>query len=162
MSTEDPKGQSQDLEHNHNQADCEAIGLVANGSAGSWEIAIDETISGAATWFAQIEGPQVYIYFEIPSPKIIDQTIGFIERHTDPDQPLPLGSATQCGSLRLGSFGRSPVALVWDDEDRNRCFFVIGRTVQPMIRITLLDGDLDEFTQALRQVREDLKGEGLL
>jgi hypothetical protein len=162
MSTEEPKTQSQDLEHNHNQADCQAVGLVANGSAGSWEIAVDETISAAAKWFAQIEGPRVYIYFEIPSPQIIDQTIGFIERHRDADQPRPPGSATQSRSLRLGSFGRSPVALVWDDEDRNRCFFVIGRTVQPTIRLTFLDGDLDEFTQALRQVREDLQGEGLL
>jgi len=162
MSSEEPKGQSQDLEQSHNQADSQAVGLVANGSAGAWEIAVDETISGAAKWFAQIEGPRVDIYFEIPSPKMIDQTIGFIERHMDADRLLPPGSATQSRSLRLGTFGRSPVALVWDDEDRNRCFFVIGRSVQPMIRITLLDGDLDEFTQALRQVREDLKGEDLL
>jgi len=162
MSTEEPKGQSQDLEQSHNQADSQAVGLVANGSAGSWEIAVDETISGAAKWFAQIEGPQVYIYFEILSPKMIDQTIGFIERHTDADQVLPPGLATQSGSLCLGTFGRLPIALVWDDEDRNRWFFVIGQTVQPTVRITILDGDLDEFTQALRQVREDLKGEDLL
>jgi hypothetical protein len=93
---------------------------------------------------------------------MIDQTIGFIERHTDVDQVLPTVSATRNGSLCLGSFGGSPVALAWDDEDQNRCFFVIGRTAQPTMRITISDGDLDEFTQALRQVREDLKEEGLL
>jgi hypothetical protein len=162
MSTEELTDQSQDLENNPGQADCQAVGLVANGSAGSWDVAVDETISGAARWFAQIEGPRVTIYFEIPSPKVIDQTIGFIEQNTALDRIPAPGSAARHGSLRLGAFGRSPVALVWDDESRSRCFFVIGQTAQPTIRLTLTDGDIAEFTQALRQVREDLNEDGIV
>jgi len=162
MSTEKLKRQTQDLENYQNQADCQGLGLVAIGAAGSWELSVDETTSGAAKWFVQIEGPQVYIYFEIPSPKVIDQTIAFIERRAEADQVLSPGLAAQSGSLCLGALGCLPIMLEWDNEDRNRWFFVIGQTVQPTVRISILDGDFDEFTQALRQVREELQGEDLL
>ena len=33
---------------------CENLGLLANGSAGRWDVSIDCTISGVERWFAQI------------------------------------------------------------------------------------------------------------
>jgi hypothetical protein len=47
----------------------ENLGLLANGSSGSWEVSIDESVSGTERWFAQIEGPSLWLYFEIPSPE---------------------------------------------------------------------------------------------
>jgi hypothetical protein len=49
----------------------EDLGLLAIGSSGPWEVSVDETISGTERWFAQIEGPSISIYFEIPSPSIV-------------------------------------------------------------------------------------------
>ena len=51
--------------------DKESLGLTAIGAAGSWEIAVDETTSGTTQkWFAQIEGPSVYLYFAVQSPRV--------------------------------------------------------------------------------------------
>ena len=60
------------------EAPDENIGLLANGSSGPWEVSVDETISGDERWFAQIEGPSVYVSFEIPSPNIIGEAVRFL------------------------------------------------------------------------------------
>jgi len=56
----------------------ENLGLLAIGSSGRWEISIDEAISGTERWFAQIEGPLIWLYFEIPSPEVISKEIRFL------------------------------------------------------------------------------------
>jgi hypothetical protein len=57
----------------------ESLGLTAIGSAGSWEVAIDETTSGTTQkWFAQIEGHSVYLYFAVQSPRVIDKMLDFL------------------------------------------------------------------------------------
>jgi hypothetical protein len=162
MSTKGPTDQAEDLGTRPNDEDRHVVGLVANGSSGPWDIAIDETISGAAKWFAQVEGPRVYLYFEIPSLNIIDKMIEFINLPKSTDKLARSVSVARNGSLRLGSFGRSPVALVWDEEDRDHCFFTIGTAIKPTIRISLVVGELDQLAEALCQVRADLAEEGLL
>jgi hypothetical protein len=136
--------------------------LVANGSSGPWDIAVDETIAQSARWFAQVEGPGVYLYFEIPSLKIVDRISKFIKRHVDANERLPSSPGAGNGSLRLGYFGRTPVALLWDEEHNDRCFFTIGTAIKPTMMMTLSAGDLDELAKALSQVRDDLEAEGLL
>src|SRR5688572_17469626 len=49
------------------EQDSAAVGLLAYGSAGAWEVSIDESTTGEEKWFAQVEGPSVYLYFAIPS-----------------------------------------------------------------------------------------------
>src|SRR5258708_33131511 len=56
----------------------ENLGLTAIGSDGGWEVAIDETTSGAQKWVAQIEGHSVYLSFSIGSPHIIDPMLEFL------------------------------------------------------------------------------------
>jgi hypothetical protein len=136
--------------------------LVANGSSGPWDVAVDETISGPARWFAQVEGPGIYLYFEIQSPGIIDAIIKFVEAHLNVKDRLRSDLVAGNGSLDLGRFGCAPVALVWDDEDEGRCFFTIGTAAQATLRITLSAGELAELVKALHQVRDDLGEEGLL
>jgi hypothetical protein len=53
--------------------DNEGLGLMANGSSGGWEVAVDETSKGPARRFVQLEGPSVYFSFEVPSPDMISQ-----------------------------------------------------------------------------------------
>lgn len=131
-----------------------ACGLVANGSAGRWDVNIDETTEGEEQWFAQIEGPSVYLYFEVSSPAIVDELVRFFER--------PSASRGVIPSLHVGSFGDDGVDLVRDDEYPDRCFIVIGRAPGATVRVALTGNDLADLTEALRQVREDLREAGLL
>ena len=63
-----------------------SFGLLANGSSGPWDIAIDEATSGPNRWCAQIEGPSVTFSFEIPSIDIVGKMVRFLERrHFRPD-----------------------------------------------------------------------------
>jgi hypothetical protein len=54
-----------------------SLGLLADGSSGKWAVDIDGTTSGADRWFAQIEGPSVSFYFEIPAVDVIGKDAPF-------------------------------------------------------------------------------------
>src|SRR5947209_5118903 len=101
-----------------------ALGLVANGSAGPWVVDVDETTSGEQRWLIQIEGPACYLSFEVPSPTVIDTVLGFFERETVPD-------------VAVGFSGPCAVTLVRDDEYPDRCFFIVGASASPVVRIPL-------------------------
>lgn len=129
----------------------DALGLLACGSAGAWDITIDEAIAGREQWFARIEGPSVYLQFEIAAPTQIARALRFLDKPaTSRSTPLHLGS----------SDGRD-VTLFWDDEYTDRCFLVIGDLAQPIARLVLNGQELAKIKMALRQVRDDLKTEKL-
>jgi hypothetical protein len=140
----------------------EGFGLVATGSSGAWSIDLDETTSGEAKWFVQIEGPAVYLYFQIPSPATIDSLLQFLDRHPVPlDGEQTLESNGIDDSLRIGNFGRTAVTMIRDNEFPDRCFLVLGPSGESCVRLALSGEELRMFTEALRQVREDLEAEGL-
>src|SRR5438105_4588344 len=93
----------------------ENLGLLANGSSGRWEVSLDETISGAQRWFAQVEGPSLWLSFEVPSPEVISKVIQLLA------SPQANRKGTEC-KLDLGEAHGTPVALVRDDEYQDRCF----------------------------------------
>jgi hypothetical protein len=127
-------------------------GLAASGSAGSWTVNIDESLAGAEKWFAQIEGPSIYLYVEIPSPEIVRQVLQFVEKQTSRN-----GSWTESdGTLRVGTFGRSPVFLRADDEFTDRFFLVIGPAAEATVHFSICGEDLQKLIVALRQAQEDL------
>src|SRR5205807_382899 len=112
------------------------LGLAANGSAGGWDVAIDETTAGEHKWFAQIEGPSVYLYFELPSPAAVGDLVRFLDQRSGiGNGPLPPDSVGKGESLSVGSFGQSRVRLVWDDEYADRCFVVIGPSATATVRL---------------------------
>jgi hypothetical protein len=57
----------------------EALGLLANGSSGDWEVSIDQTTSGPARLLLEIEGRSVHLDFELPSLETIPKIIDFLE-----------------------------------------------------------------------------------
>jgi hypothetical protein len=79
----------------------EGRGLMANGSSGEWEIAVDETTSGPDRWFIQIEGPATYCAFEVPSPATVCEALAFLDGGGD-RTGRPDGASGQSGSLVLG------------------------------------------------------------
>jgi hypothetical protein len=130
------------------------LGLLANGSSGQWDVAIDETTSGVERWFVQIEGPIVSFYFEITSPKVVEKMIQFFEERTK--KPHNKSTGKNC-SLSIGESEGSPVTLVKDDEQADRYFLLVGLENRPMARFTLAGADVVSLTSALRQAKEDLE-----
>lgn len=133
------------------------FGLVANGSSGAWEVAIEQTIKGPERWFAEIEGPAVCLFFELADREIIEQILTFLAngspRHNGRRRSRRENSED---SLTIGQFGRSPVSLVRDDEFPDRCFLVIGPTNKASVRVTLAGEHLQDFLAAIRETHEEM------
>jgi hypothetical protein len=129
--------------------DQDNCGLLAIGSAGGWEISIDEVLSGPDRWYAEIEGPAVTLSFEVPSPDIVEKAIQFFAESS----ASPPGPGT---SLVLGSDPLSPITLVRDDEYSDRFFLVVGPQDSPAVRLVIAGADLAHLVAALHQVKEDL------
>src|SRR4051794_17308843 len=89
----------------------ENFGLLANGSSGEWEVAIDEATSGVERWYAQIEGPAVSFYFEIPSVDIVGEMLRFLQRGSVAAKCSPNGSDERNNSLVVGKDKKTPITL---------------------------------------------------
>ena len=134
----------------------ESIGLLAIGSSGMWEIAIDQTTSGPKRWFAQIEGPSVYLYFEVPSLETVRQAIRFLAELPD-EAGRNIAPAAACDSaFVLGGNKSTRINLVRDDECDDRYFLVLEAINGPLVRFTVTGEDLTHLTEALRQARDDI------
>lgn len=134
----------------------ECFGLLANGSSGEWEVAIDESTSGPDRWFAQIEGPSISFYFEIPSVEIVGELLGFLESPPVTAKISSDGLSELNGSLVLSKDKKTPVTLLRDDEYPDRFFLVVGLTDKPIVRFVIGGVDVLNLTDALRQVKDDL------
>jgi hypothetical protein len=139
------------------------VGLAANGSAGSWDVAVDETVSGAEVWFLQIDGPTTYLYFEIAGPDMINRVLDFI-RSNQPSREETSGpqSAECADELAIGRFGEFNVSLVWDRETGDRCFVRLLGAAGSNLHVALGADDLEDLANAFLQVREDLSQAGFI
>ena len=127
------------------------VGLTAYGRAGGWEVSVDETLSGVETRFLQIEGPSVYLYFEISSLGILKELARFLEPPESPE-------GEQHERLEFGTFNGSAVDLLRDDEHADRFFLCIVAKGSGTVRITVAGDDLKALSMAVSQVRDELKG----
>jgi hypothetical protein len=135
----------------------ESVGLLANGSSGEWEVSIDETTSGVERWYAQIEGPAISFYFEIPSVDIVGEMLRFLACDPAAAKRSPNGSDQRNGSLVIGKDKKTPITLFKDDEYSDRFFVVVGQTDRPLVRFVIAGMDAVKIAEALRQVQEDLE-----
>ena len=129
-----------------------AVGLLANGSSRSWEVSVDESLAGSDRWFVQIEGPFVYLYFEIPSLAVIGKTLKFLSAR-------PAVRSQAKDTLEIGMKGSAPVTLMRDDEHSDRFFLVMGCETTSMVRLSITAADLPGISEALEQVEADLSGQ---
>lgn len=136
----------------------ENVGLAVFGSAGGWEVAIDQTTTttDVERWFAQIESPGIYLYFAVQSPRVVDQMLDFLTPHANaaarsPGQP-PLESA----EIVVSKCSEEPISLISDDEFEDRYFLVAETKAGLVLRVTIDGVDLISLVGALRQAREDL------
>lgn len=136
----------------------EHLGLMANGSSGEWQIAVDETTKGPDRWFVQLEGPSVYFSFEIHSPGTISQALDFLEGRSSPKEPNAQ-SSEENGTLVLSKQRQTSVILVRDDEYTDRYFLVIRQEVDTVMGFTIAGKDLKDIQETLRQAIEDIEDE---
>ena len=129
------------------------LGLAAIGSSGPWEVAVDQTTAGPDRWFAQIEGPLVYLRFEMSSLEVIRRAIQFLAK-------AEIGSGSVASgperTLSLGANKSTTVDLVQDDEFGDRFFLVVAPKGGLLFRFTIGGDDLTHLVAALRQANEDL------
>jgi hypothetical protein len=137
----------------------EHLGLLANGSSGGWDVAVDETTKGPDRWFVQFEGPSIYFSFEVPSPAMICGALAFLEGRSSP-KGRHVQLSVENGSLVLGRLGQTDVVLVRDDEYKDRFFLLVGQEADAVVRFTLAGQDLKDVKEALRQAMADLEDEG--
>src|SRR5215469_5898642 len=130
------------------------FGLVANGSSGEWHLSINETIRGKEKWYADIDGPSVYLSFQLVDLEILDKMIAFLDRRVSADtSPQKTRSSKAEEELVIGSFGLAPVSLIGDNEYKDRCFLIIGPKSSCCMRFSLLGEDTRMILDAFRQVR---------
>jgi hypothetical protein len=129
------------------------VGLLANGSSRLWDVAIDETISGRDRWFMQVEGPSIYVYFQIHHPDIVGKAVDYFRKGK---QYVHSQSGTSNGELLIGGNKHTPIFLVRDDEFADRIFLVVGPRSSPVVRYTISGTAINKIVEALRQVKEDL------
>ena len=122
------------------------LGLAAIGSAGGWEIALDE--SSAEKWFAEIEGPSIYLSFEVQSPDVIQQMLEYLTSGNDADNGT--------SEIPLGKSKKETVSLVRDDEFHDRFFLIVETQDSLTVRVTISGKDVESLAVALRQANEDI------
>jgi hypothetical protein len=137
----------------------ECLGLTAIGSAGDWEVAVDETTSATRRWFAQVEGPSVYLSFEVESPNVIGKILDFLTEPKKAGNLAQRNSSPRNGELVIGKSVAVSVTLLRDEEFPDRYFLVAETAGKFVVRVTLGGKDLIMLESALRQVQEDLADE---
>jgi hypothetical protein len=141
-----------------------SVGLVANGSAGAWDVAVDESLAGPEKWYLQIEGPSYYLYFSIRDPQAVDSILAFLDEHQTTSRTIDRHRpATLDGNMEAGCFdGATTVRLLWDEDDSGRLVILVSGGGECTARSTISGGDVRDFTEALRQMRDELRETGLL
>src|SRR5205823_4692737 len=99
-------------------------GLLANGSAGCWNIEVDETLDGKQ-WLLEIEGPQTYLAFQLRDLQVLARALKFLTADARSKQSNGQDAEAEDNALELGRFGSATVSLLRDNEDFPRCFLVI-------------------------------------
>jgi hypothetical protein len=134
-----------------------ALGLLANGSSGPWDVAIDATTSGPDRWYAQIEGPLATFYFQVPSLGIVSEMVQFLQPSSRAARRPSNGVAEPSGRLVIGKDKKAAVTLIRDDEYSDRFFLTIGPAENPTVRFIIAGADVGHLANALCQVDEDLQ-----
>jgi hypothetical protein len=134
----------------------EAMGLAASGSSGRWDVTVDESPDGS-NWWAEIEGPQVYLTFALSDVGVVAAASDFLHRKLE---AVAASSSKKWSAaedaLTLGQFGAAPVSLLWDDEGVARCFLVVIPAEGSALRLSLGDEDIRSLGNAFRQAANEL------
>src|SRR5205085_1352999 len=99
--------------NNETDKPAEGLGLLANGSSRRWDIAVDESLD-RGDWSVEIDGPQVYLVFQLQDLNIISTALRFLLSGPALTQAHGCRGSRDESSLTLGRFGSASVSLLWD------------------------------------------------
>src|SRR4051794_29611235 len=123
--------------NNKSEQRTDALGLLASGSSGRWDIAIDASVH-RDEWFLEIDGPQVYLTFQLQDLKVVATALRFLEERPPSEQGRGSRYRNDLdAAVTLGQFGSASVSLMWDNEDFPRCFLVVGPRARSTLRLSL-------------------------
>jgi hypothetical protein len=143
--------------HRSNESAANGFGLLANGSSRLWEVMIDESLHREDEWSMELEGPNVYLVFQLRDLRVVPEVIEFLHaRCRTPAAPGRRTRSARNEMLTLGRFGTASVSLVGDNEESARCFLLIGPRARSTLRLSLHREDCRMLLEAFRQVAEDL------
>jgi hypothetical protein len=145
--------------HRDQKGSEESVGLLALGASGPWEVAIDETLTGPARYFAQIEGPSVCLYFSLATGKAnkaIEEALDFFVHSRNSGAKAFADSGA---TLSLAKNADTKISLTRDDESDDRYFLVIEAKSGLRIQLTVADDDLNHIVNALQDAKDDLEND---
>ena len=105
---------------------------------------VDESTDGLELSL-QLDSPQVDLAFTLRDLSVVREAQQYPSMgHSDIE-------------LCLGKLDASRVSLHWgDEEDRQRCFLIVGSTARSSLRVSLSVEDADSLADAFGQILEDL------
>src|SRR4029077_1897334 len=102
-------------------------------------------------WEVEIEGPNFYITFPLKKLEILRDTLDYLQTRILGEKEMPHPKSIKQDGLTLGKFGASKITLIWDDEDFDRCFLIIGGTGNSTIRLSLFGNEIKELSKAFQK-----------
>ena len=146
--------------HRSSERTANGFGLLANGSSRLWEVAIDESLSRKGDCSLELEGPSVYLVFQLRDLGVVSEVVEFLQDRSEAlTGHVRRTRSARNGVLPIGRFGTAAVSLVGDDEESSRCFLIIGPRGRSTLRLSLQGEDCRMLLEAFRQVAEDLPRE---
>jgi len=133
-----------------------SFGLTAIGCSDAWDLTIDESLNEEEGWEAELEGPNLYASFSLQNLDVIKNALEYLQTRILVEHGASHEKTARREGLTLGKFGESKVELIWDDEDFERCFLVVGPAGGSVIRLSLFGRDIEMLTLAFRKVVEQL------
>jgi hypothetical protein len=143
----------------------DSVGLHSFGTAGAWEVVLDESVEGAQRWFIQIDGPRCYVYFQVRDPRVIDEIATFLKWHMCHDGCVqrPATSPDPGINLELSQFAGPSVSLIWDGEEARKQAVILAQGKNKFtVRVCIEQNELQDLVAALEQVRVELSEEGVV
>ena len=127
-------------------SEAEHWGLMALGVSGSWQVDLNERLTGEDAWQLTVNGPLLYLGINIAKPSIVAEILGFFE-----------ATAGMCeySEFAAGMCLGQPLIVAKDEEFADR-YFVYMSGAETTCRFTLFGADLAHLRDALRQVLADI------
>lgn len=131
--------------------------LTALGRAGTWEVAILESLEHSDEWFAELESDNVYLAVRLTRPGVLQELLRFVAAAAAGTPPPGRYDAHgDCPSIEFGELGDVPIRLACDNEDAARCFLIAPSPTGAILRWTLTGNDLEMIAAALTQIVVEL------
>ncbi len=122
-------------------------GLAAVGSAGRFDVDVDENFEDPCDIQLAIRTPMWQFRFKLSERGTVEQIHSFLRLKT---------GALEFSELIAGTFHNAPVRFIKDDEFGDR-FFLRAHGQGQLVDFVLAGNEIKEFTEAIKQAVQNLE-----